>query len=72
MRGALTRRGGAIPQLIDVIEAGDRVVVILEPPHHQGQSSQRVANLSTFSHGRVVEMRHYPDVDAALRAVGYS
>ena len=53
-------------ELIDVVAAGDdMVVVILRPP-----SGPPVANLATFSHGKVVEMVHYPNPDDALNAAG--
>ena len=47
-------------ELVDVVEAGDKVVVILGPEPR--------ANVTTFRDGKVVEMVHYPDVDEALAA----
>jgi ketosteroid isomerase-like protein len=55
-------RGAA--ELVDVIDAGDRVVVVLDA------GGRRVANLTTFRDGKVVEMVHYPEPDEALRAAG--
>jgi ketosteroid isomerase-like protein len=53
-------------ELVDVVGAGDKVVVLMRPP---GQS-EPVANLTTFKNGKVVEMVHYPDPAEALAAVG--
>ena len=65
MRRSEALRSGKV-ELIDVVAAGDdRVVVILRPP-----SGPPVANLATFSHGKVVEMVHYPNPDDALNAAG--
>jgi ketosteroid isomerase-like protein len=54
-------------KLVDVVESGDKVVVIMKPP---GAAGGPVANLSTFRDGKVVEMVHYPDPDEALAAAG--
>jgi ketosteroid isomerase-like protein len=51
-------------ELVDVIAAGDNVVVITRPP---GEAAP-VANLTTFRDGKVVEMVHYPDPSDALAA----
>ncbi|MBS1885677.1 MAG: nuclear transport factor 2 family protein [Actinobacteria bacterium] len=61
---------GAIGELVDVVEAGDKVVVIMRPPPEEGEEPRLVANLSTFRDGKVVEMVHYPDPDEALAAAG--
>jgi ketosteroid isomerase-like protein len=67
MRQAHRRRG--LGELIDVIERGDKVVVILRPgPDSEGPATL-AANLTTFRDGKVVEMVHYPDPDAALAAL---
>ena len=66
MRGAAALREGRI-ELVDVVEAGDKVVVILRPP---GRGGALVANLATFRDGKVVEMVHYPSPDDALAAAG--
>ena len=59
-----------MPELVDVIGSGDRVVVILQPsPTPEDPAPRRTANVTTFRDGRVVEMVHYADVDAALRAL---
>ena len=66
MRQARRRRG--IGELVDVIEAGDKVVVILRPPSEPGEPAALSANLTTFRDGKVVEMVHYPNPDDALAA----
>ncbi len=57
---------GFTAELVSVIGAGDRVVVILRP----AGAGRTVANLTTFRGGRAVEMVHYPDPDDAFAAVG--
>jgi ketosteroid isomerase-like protein len=59
---------GGVGELVDVVDAGDQVVVILRPFPDSGP----VANLTTFRHGRAIEMVHYADPAAALAAVGRS
>ena len=59
-------RGGGPGELIDVVDAGDRVVVIM-----RARGEERlVANLTTFRDGKVVEMVHYPEAADALAAAG--
>jgi ketosteroid isomerase-like protein len=67
MRRAAKRR--ALPELVDVVGAGDKVAVIMARPSEQG-GKELVANLTTFRDGKVVEMVHYPDANDALAAVG--
>ena len=70
MQNALARRGPDI-ELVDVVEAGDKVVVIMRPQDAGDQGEQRaspVANVTTFRDGKVVEMVAYPDPDEAMRA----
>lgn len=70
MRQALARRGPDI-ELVDIVDAGDKVVVIMRPqdPEHQGdEPPSPVANLTTFRDGKVVEMVAYPDPEEALEA----
>jgi ketosteroid isomerase-like protein len=62
------RRGPG--ELIDMIEAGDRVVVILQPPPIDGEPSPVRAQITTFRTGKVIEMASYPTVEAALAAAG--
>lgn len=68
IRGARSR--GAIGELVDVIGAGEKVVVIIRPPGGDGEEAAPVANLTTFRDGRAVEMVHYPDPKDALAAAG--
>lgn len=64
MHQARGRRG--IGELVDVIDAGERVVVVMRRPSGAGES---IANVTTFRDGEVTEMVHYPNVDDALAAV---
>ena len=63
------RDRGPIGELVDVIAAGDKVVVIMRRTDDEGQP-ELVANLTTFRNGKVVEMVHYDDPDDARRAAG--
>ncbi len=67
MRQARERR--ALGELVDVIDAGDRVVVIMRPPSTAGDQAL-TANVTTFRDGKVVEMVHYPNPDDARAAAG--
>ncbi len=62
MRRGLIRRRGEV-ELIDVVGAGDKVVVVMRVA-----ADTVVANVSTFRDGKVVEMVHYPSADDALAA----
>jgi ketosteroid isomerase-like protein len=68
MRQARARQSMA--ELVELIDAGDKVVVILRRAADDGQSTELVANLSTFRDGKVVEMVHYPNPDDARAAAG--
>lgn len=57
-------------QLVDTIDAGDRVVVILQPPPVDGHPQPLRAQITTFRDGKVVEMVGYPTVEGALAAAG--
>jgi ketosteroid isomerase-like protein len=61
---------GGIGELVDVLDAGEKVVVIIRPPVTGEAQSPLVANLTTFRDGRAVEMVHYPDLEEALAAAG--
>lgn len=61
---------GRIGELVDVVGAGDKVVVIMRTPTQPGEQAQLVANLTTFRDGRVIEMVHYPNPEEALAAAG--
>ena len=68
--GQAVARGGPHIELVDVVAAGDKVVVIMVP-HGRGDEgdgpASPVANLTTFRDGKVVEMVAYPDPNEALR-----
>ena len=57
-------------ELIDVIDAGDRVVVILQPLPIDGAPAPMRAQITTFRDGKVIEMAGYPSVEAALTEAG--
>lgn len=63
---------GPIPELVDVREAGDKVVLVLRPPPTAGEEERLTANVTTFRDGKVVEMVHYDRAADALAAVGLS
>lgn len=69
MRRAQARRGSPIGELVEVLGAGDKVVVIMQRTGEDGQP-ERVANLTTFRDGKVIEMVHYPDPEAARATAG--
>ena len=46
-------------QLVDVIGARDKVVVIMRPPSAGDGPASAIANLTTFRDGKVIEMVHY-------------
>jgi ketosteroid isomerase-like protein len=62
MRRARSRR--PVGELVDIIDAGDKVVVITRP----SSGDEPVANLTTFHDGKAIEMVHYPHVEDALAA----
>ncbi len=62
------RAGGGMGELLDVIDAGDRVVVVMRPPLERGDAATVIANLSTFRDGKVTEMVHYSNPDDAIAA----
>jgi ketosteroid isomerase-like protein len=68
MRGAVER--GALGELVDVIDAGDRVVVVMQPPAGEGRKPPLRANVTTFRDGTVTEMVAYPSLQQALAAAG--
>lgn len=68
MRRARSRRG--VGELVDVVGAGDKVVVIMRPPPEDGEEAALTANLTTFRDGQAIEMVHYPDAAGALAAAG--
>jgi ketosteroid isomerase-like protein len=68
MRQARSRR--RVGELVDVVGAGDKVVVIIRPPVEEGEHAALSANLTTFRDGKVIEMVHYPEPEDALAAAG--
>jgi ketosteroid isomerase-like protein len=68
MRRARSRR--RVGELIDVVDAGDKVVVIMRPPSEDGEPMALSANLTTFRDGKAIEMVHYPNPEDALAAAG--
>src|SRR4051812_33921159 len=67
MRQSEVIRGGRF-ELVDVVAAGDKVVVIMRPPPAGDEPAAPVANLATFHAGKVVEIVHYPNAHDALAA----
>jgi ketosteroid isomerase-like protein len=65
------REAGPVPELVDVVAAGDRVAVILQSAAtDEDPQPRRTANLTLFRDGRAVEMVHYADAEDALAALG--
>ena len=67
MRRATQRPPG---ELVDVLDAGDRVVVVLRPPAQADGPAELSANLTTFRGGRAIEMIHFPRVEDAIATAG--
>jgi len=63
------RQGGPPGEVVEFLDAGDKVVVIIRRTGDDGES-ELVANLTTFRDGKVVEMVHYPNPDDARAAAG--
>ena len=68
MRRALATQ--PLGELVDVVQAGEQVVVIMRPASASGEPADLSANLTTFRDGRAIEMVHYPDPADALAAAG--
>jgi hypothetical protein len=56
--------------LVEVIDAGDQVVVIMRPIAAGDGPADLSANVTTFRAGKVIEMVHYPNPEDALAAAG--
>lgn len=56
-------------ELVEVIDAGNSVVVVMQPPPEDGQTPPRRANVTSFRDGRVVEMIGFESPEAALAHV---
>ena len=63
------RRHGGVGELIDVVDAGEQVVVVLRPSAAGDEVPDLRANVTTFRDGKVVEMVAYESPDAALASV---
>jgi ketosteroid isomerase-like protein len=59
---AMTRMG----ELVDVIDAGDSVVVVMQPRGQGDRLPPRRANVTRFRDGQVVEMIAFDSPEAAL------
>jgi len=64
------RRSGRVGELVEVVDAGEKVVVIMRPPANDSEPPHLAANVTTFRDGRAVEIVHYPDPEDALAAAG--
>lgn len=60
----LAIKRGVVGELVDVLDAGDQMVVVMRPPNRK----QLRANLSTFRNSKVVRMVAYESPEAALAA----
>ncbi len=65
-----TRSRGRVGELLDVVDAGDKVVVIMRAPSHEGEQAAPSANLATFRDGKIIEIVQYPNPEDALVASG--
>jgi ketosteroid isomerase-like protein len=66
MRRAI--RDGSAGELVDVIDVGEQVIVVLRPRMSEGVQPAMRANLTTFADGRVIRMVAYDSPAAALIA----
>jgi ketosteroid isomerase-like protein len=65
------REGGRVGRLLDVIDAGDRVVVVMQPLAADGSPDRpQRANVTTFQGGLVVEIVVHETPAAACAAAG--
>ena len=68
MRAARARLGDI--EIVDVVAAGEQVVVVMGPPTRQGERAWTVANVTTFRDGKATEIVRYPNPADALAAAG--
>jgi ketosteroid isomerase-like protein len=68
MRKARRRR--PLAELVELVDAGEKVVVIVRPQSASAGEAALSANVTTFRDGKVVEMVHYDDPSDALAAAG--
>ena len=66
-RETSAREGRGLAELVDVIDLGDRVVVVIRPPDAAEPGELR-ANLTTFRDGKVTEMVAFESPEAAIAA----
>jgi ketosteroid isomerase-like protein len=64
-----SRAQARMGELVDVIDAGDSVVVVMQPPAEGGETPSRRANVTSFRDGLVVEMIAFESPEAALAHV---
>jgi ketosteroid isomerase-like protein len=57
-------------KVVEMIDAGEKVVVIIRRRADDGEATELVANVTTFRDGKVIEMVHYPNPDDARVAAG--
>jgi ketosteroid isomerase-like protein len=63
------RGRGPIGELVELLDAGDKVVVIMRRGG-DGDEPELIANLTTFRDGKAIEMVHYPNPEDARAAAG--
>src|SRR4051812_18048601 len=63
---AMARRIRRIGELVEVVDCGEKVVVVMRPAPTGDEVPALSANLTTFRNGRAVEMVHYPRPEDAL------
>jgi ketosteroid isomerase-like protein len=66
----LVRSRSPRAELVDVLDAGEKVVVITRGRAAGDGPADPGANITTFRDGKAIEMVHYPNVDDALAAAG--
>jgi ketosteroid isomerase-like protein len=59
-----------LAQLVELVDAGEKVVVIMRSEPRAGAGDTLSANLTTFRDGKAIEMVHYPNPADALAAAG--
>ncbi|HET9720245.1 MAG TPA: nuclear transport factor 2 family protein [Solirubrobacteraceae bacterium] len=67
-----TRARRQMGKLVEVIDAGESVVVVMQPRREGQEIPPLRANVTTFRNGRVVEMIAFDSPEAALAHVGHS
>jgi ketosteroid isomerase-like protein len=66
----MRRPARGIAGLIEIVDAGEQVVVIMRSRRAGGEPGHLIANLTAFRDGKVVEMVHFDDPERALAAAG--